>query len=154
MRLTRATPQAVRYACLNFHYAKSVPVNTIGYNVYNDGDEWCGVVLFGTGATPNIGKPYNLPMGGGNRISKSGVKREAKLHKPSGCDGVKTTPQRRTALPFGRKLRRLRPESFRHNIPSDELDLHGDGKQRESRGFYNQRQKGTPEIRLCENGKY
>lgn len=64
MRLTRATPKAIRYACLNFHYAKAIPVNTIGYNVYNDSGEWCGVILYGTGATPNIGRPYNLPIGG------------------------------------------------------------------------------------------
>ena len=64
MRLTKANPKAIRYACLHFHYAASVPVNTIGYNVYNNADEWCGVILYGTGATPNIGKPYNLPIGG------------------------------------------------------------------------------------------
>lgn len=64
MRITRATSNAIRYACLHFHYAKAIPVNTIGYNIYNDADEWCGVILYGTGATPNIGGPYNLPMGG------------------------------------------------------------------------------------------
>lgn len=64
MRLTRATPQAIRYACLHFHYAKAIPANTVGYNVYNDANEWCGVILYGTGATPNIGMPYNVPQGG------------------------------------------------------------------------------------------
>lgn len=64
MRLTRANNNAVRYACMHFHYAKAVPVNTIGYNVYNDANEWCGVVLFGTGACNHIGVPYNLPQGG------------------------------------------------------------------------------------------
>lgn len=64
MRLTRATPQAVKYACLHFHYAKSVPANPVGYNVYNDADEWCGVILYAVGATPNIGSQYGLPTGG------------------------------------------------------------------------------------------
>ena len=64
MRLTKATHKAVEYACKHFHYAKAVPVNTIGYNVYNNSDEWCGVVVFGTGATPNIGNSYNLTIGG------------------------------------------------------------------------------------------
>lgn len=64
MKLTRATPQAIKYACLHFHYAKSVPVNTIGYNVYNDAGEWCGVVLYGSGANKHIGTQYNLPQGG------------------------------------------------------------------------------------------
>lgn len=64
MKLTRATPQAIKYACLHYHYSKSVPANPIGYNVYNDNDEWCGVVLYAVGATPNIGSPYNIPTGG------------------------------------------------------------------------------------------
>lgn len=64
MKLTHATAKAIRYACLNFHYAKAVPVNVIGYNVYNDADEWCGCILYGSGANNDIGTPYNLPQGG------------------------------------------------------------------------------------------
>lgn len=64
MRITRATPQAIKYACMNFHYAKAIPANPIGYNVYNGKEEWCGVVLFAVGATPNIGSPYGIPTGG------------------------------------------------------------------------------------------
>lgn len=63
MRITRATNTAIRYACLNFHYAKAVPVNPIGYNIYNDNDEWCGVILYARGACPQIGKPYGLIQG-------------------------------------------------------------------------------------------
>ena len=63
MLLKRANKDAIKYACLKFHYAKSVPVNTFGYNVYNDKNEWCGVVLFGSGANNNIGKEYNLAQG-------------------------------------------------------------------------------------------
>lgn len=63
MKLTRATPQAIKYACLHYHYSQCVPANTIGYNIYNDSGDWCGVVIFGTGATNNIGCPYNLPQG-------------------------------------------------------------------------------------------
>lgn len=63
MRLEIASTKAVKYACLNFHYAKAVPVNTFGYSVFNDKNEWCGVILYGTGATPNIGSQYNLKQG-------------------------------------------------------------------------------------------
>lgn len=63
MKLTRANAKAIRYACMNFHYAKAVPVNTIGYNVWNADGEWCGVVLFGTGATPNLARPYGMAQG-------------------------------------------------------------------------------------------
>ena len=63
MRLEKASYKAIKYACLNFHYAKSIPVNTFGYSVFNKDNEWCGVALFGTGASPQIGKQYNLKQG-------------------------------------------------------------------------------------------
>lgn len=64
MRLTIANRKAIEYACMHFHYAKAVPVNTLGYNVYNDADEWCGVILYGTGANNNIAASFGLPQGG------------------------------------------------------------------------------------------
>lgn len=63
MRLEIASYKAIKYACMNFHYAKAVPVNTVGFSVFNDKNEWCGVALFGTGASPQIGKQYNLAQG-------------------------------------------------------------------------------------------
>ena len=64
MTLTKATNEAIRYACKHYHYSHSVPANPVGYNVYNDAGEWCGCILYALGATPNIGRPYNLPVGG------------------------------------------------------------------------------------------
>lgn len=63
MRITIANNKSIKYACMMYHYAKSVPVNTLGYNVYNDNDEYCGVILYGSGANNNIGKSYNLLQG-------------------------------------------------------------------------------------------
>jgi hypothetical protein len=63
MRLEKASSKAIKYACMNFHYAKAVPVNCFGYSVFNDAGEWCGVILYGTGASVNIGKPYGLGQG-------------------------------------------------------------------------------------------
>lgn len=63
MRLEIASHKAIKYACLNFHYAKAVPVNTFGYSVFNDNNEWCGVILYGSGANHNISKPYGLVAG-------------------------------------------------------------------------------------------
>jgi len=63
MRLEKASYKAIKYACLNFHYAKSVPVNVFGYSVFNDKKEWCGVVLYGSGASNNLGKQLNLKQG-------------------------------------------------------------------------------------------
>ena len=63
MRLELASNKAIKFACLNFHYAKSVPVNVFGYSVFNKNNEWCGVILYGNGATNNIGEPFNLKQG-------------------------------------------------------------------------------------------
>ena len=63
MKLTIANAKAIKHACLNFHYAKSVPSVQYGFNVYNDNDEWCGVICYGGGATPHIGKPFGLMQG-------------------------------------------------------------------------------------------
>jgi len=63
MRLEKASHKAIVYACMNFHYAKSVPVIQSGFSVFNDNNEWCGIILYSSGASINIGKPYNLPQG-------------------------------------------------------------------------------------------
>lgn len=63
MRITVASQIAVRYACINFHYAKCVPIVAIGFNVYNDQDEWCGVICYGFGATPMIASPFDKWQG-------------------------------------------------------------------------------------------
>lgn len=63
MRLETASNKAIKYACMNFHYAKSIPVNTFGFSVFNDENEWCGVVLYGSGASNNLGKQLNLKQG-------------------------------------------------------------------------------------------
>ena len=57
MRITRASRDAVTYSCLNFHYAKCIPIYLYAYNIYNDFNEWCGCILFGLGfniAIPNM----------------------------------------------------------------------------------------------------
>lgn len=61
--LKRATPEAVRYACLNFHYAKRTPTSRYAYNVYNDAGEWCGVVIYGPGASPYLASSNGFETG-------------------------------------------------------------------------------------------
>lgn len=63
MRLKKASPKAIKYACLNFHYSKCNPPNSFGYTVFNDANEFCGVVLYGVGANNNLGEPYGLRKG-------------------------------------------------------------------------------------------
>ena len=63
MRITRANTKAINYACKNFHYSKSVPAVQYGYNVYNDNDDWCGVILYGGGANNNMPKSFGKNAG-------------------------------------------------------------------------------------------
>lgn len=62
IELKRASPKAIKYACLHFHYARSVPSSQYAYNVYENG-EWCGVIIYSTGATVNIASPFGLVQG-------------------------------------------------------------------------------------------
>ena len=61
--LKRATPQAVKYACMNFHYAKTVPSSSYAYNVYNEASEWCGTICYGIGANKSIAQPFGMKPG-------------------------------------------------------------------------------------------
>lgn len=78
--LKRATPEAIRYACLNFHYAKSVPSAYYAYNVYNDRNEWCGVIIYGGGATPNFETVRNGARRGIG-IGPGRIERETTMYK-------------------------------------------------------------------------
>lgn len=65
MRLEKASRKAVDFALLNFHYAKTIAprAHDNAYSVFNSNGEWCGVICFGMGATPQIGSPYGLKQG-------------------------------------------------------------------------------------------
>lgn len=63
MRLEKASYKAVKYACLKFHYANTVPVTNISYSVFNSKNEWCGVICYGLGACVNLGKKYGAVSG-------------------------------------------------------------------------------------------
>ena len=63
MRLEKASYKAVKYACLKFHYAKTVPITNISYSVFNNNNEWCGVICYGNGANYNLGKKYGVVSG-------------------------------------------------------------------------------------------
>jgi len=63
MRLEIASAKAIKYACMNFHYAKRVPAPpVIAYSVFNDVGEWCGCICYNAGIE-GIQKPYGLKMG-------------------------------------------------------------------------------------------
>lgn len=60
LKIDWATAEAARFACTNWHYSRCVPVfKAVRIGVWEDG-KFIGVVLFGQGATPEIGSPYGL----------------------------------------------------------------------------------------------
>ena len=63
MTLRKASFYAIKYACLNYHYSRAVPSVSDAFSVFNEKDEWCGVVCFSAGANNNICKPFGLVQG-------------------------------------------------------------------------------------------
>lgn len=63
MRLANATREAIIFACSNYHYSGTAPAAKYGFSVFNDTGEWCGVVLYSSGANPRIASPYGLWQG-------------------------------------------------------------------------------------------
>lgn len=64
MRLEKASHKAIVYACMNFHYSKRIPSGAnIAYSVFNELNEFCGVIVYGYPATPNILPNTNLNNG-------------------------------------------------------------------------------------------
>lgn len=60
LRIDWASAQATAFACLRWHYSRCVPVfKCVRIGVWEN-DRFIGVVLFGQGATPEIGSPYGL----------------------------------------------------------------------------------------------
>jgi len=60
LKIDWATHAAAKYACENWHYSKCVPKSKLSkVGAWEDG-KFIGVVIYGSGATPNLGKPYGL----------------------------------------------------------------------------------------------
>lgn len=60
IRVLPCTFEAAKHAVLNWHYSETMPAGKlVKYGVWDDRRFW-GVVLFGRGATPRIGSPYDL----------------------------------------------------------------------------------------------
>ena len=55
-----ATHAAAKYACENWHYSGCLPVGKLVKVGAWERNKFIGVVLFGRGASPQLGKPYNL----------------------------------------------------------------------------------------------
>lgn len=60
LRIDWATHEAAKYACVNWHYSGCLPAGKLVKVGAWENGKFIGVVLFGRGATPNLGRPYNL----------------------------------------------------------------------------------------------
>lgn len=60
LRIDWATHEAAKYACVNWHYSGCLPIGKLVKVGAWEHDKYIGVVLFGRGASPQLGKPYNL----------------------------------------------------------------------------------------------
>jgi hypothetical protein len=60
LKIDWATHEAAKYACENWHYSGCLPVGKLVKVGAWEKGKFIGVVLFGRGATPNLGSPYKL----------------------------------------------------------------------------------------------
>lgn len=60
LKIDWATYEATKFACINWHYSKCVPVGKLIKVGAWENDKFIGVVIFSRGANKSIGSPYNL----------------------------------------------------------------------------------------------
>ena len=63
MRISKGTYQGAKYAVETWHYSHAIPSAQYIYNVWNDDNQWCGVIIYSTGATPHIATPFDKWQG-------------------------------------------------------------------------------------------
>ena len=62
LKIDWATHKAAKYACENWHYSGCLPIGKLVKVGAWENGKFIGVVLFGRGASPRLGKPYGLPQ--------------------------------------------------------------------------------------------
>lgn len=60
LKIDWATHEAAKYACENWHYSKCLPVGKLVRIGAWENGKFIGVVLFGRGASPNLGNKFDL----------------------------------------------------------------------------------------------
>ena len=63
LKLDWCSYQAAKYAVEKWHYSKTLPANRSNYIGVWENGSFRGVVIFGMGASPSLGKPYGLKNG-------------------------------------------------------------------------------------------
>lgn len=60
LKIDWATHEAAKYACVNWHYSKTIPVNKLVKIGVWENDKFVGVLIFGKGASAVLHKQFNL----------------------------------------------------------------------------------------------
>jgi hypothetical protein len=60
LRIDWATHASAKYACENWHYSGCLPAGKMVKVGAWESGKFIGAILFGRGATPNLGRPYKL----------------------------------------------------------------------------------------------
>ena len=60
LRLDWCSHEAAKYACLNWHYSRTIPTGKNNYIGVWEDNQYIGAIIFGLGATGTMGKPYGL----------------------------------------------------------------------------------------------
>ena len=63
MRISKGNATGAKYACEHFHYSRAMPSIKYVYNVWNDDDEWCGVIIYSSGANMHIASVFDKWQG-------------------------------------------------------------------------------------------
>jgi hypothetical protein len=70
LKIDWATHEAAKYACLNWHYSKRMPVNkTVKIGAWEN-DKFIGVVIFSPGANPDLYKTYKITQQEGCELTR------------------------------------------------------------------------------------
>lgn len=70
LKIDWATHDAVKYACTNWHYSKSVPVPPLVKVGVWENDQFIGALIFSRGASSNLLKPYGLKQTEGCELTR------------------------------------------------------------------------------------
>lgn len=70
LKIDWASHEAAKYACLNWHYSKSIPVPPLVKVGAWENDKFIGVVIFSRGASSNLMTPYGLKQDEGCELTR------------------------------------------------------------------------------------
>ena len=70
LKIDWASHESAKYACINWHYSKSVPVPPLVKVGVWENNKFIGVVIFSRGASSNLLKPYGLTTTEGCELTR------------------------------------------------------------------------------------